>query len=198
MPDTIVLESQSGFAGSLADIGPAESAGVTIRERVTLHAATAIARGAIAEVISRLRAARGLELAQGAKRSVAGGLTFVGIGPRSWLALSENEALADELRRDLGDAAAISDQSSGYAILQLAGPKVRTTLEKGIGVDLHPRAFRPDDAAITSCAHFGVIVWQTDETPTYEIGVARSFAADFGHWLMQSAAEFGVRVLPPG
>jgi sarcosine oxidase subunit gamma len=197
MPDTIALEPLSGFAGSLADIGPAESAGVTVRERVTLRAATVIARGTVTEVAGRLRAARGLELGQGAKRSVAGDLTFVSIGPRSWLALSENEALADALRQDLGDAAAISDQSSGYTVLRLAGPKLRATLEKGIGVDLHPRAFRPDDVAITSCAHIGVIIWQIDETPTYEIGVARSFAADFGHWLMQSAAEFGLKVLPP-
>ncbi len=197
MPDIIVLEPQSGFAGSLADIGPAKSAGVTIRDRVALRAATVIARGAVTEVAGRLRAARGLELGQGAKRSVAADLAFVSIGPRSWLALSENHALADELRRDLGDAAAISDQSSGYAVLRLAGPKLRATLEKGIGVDLHPRAFRPDDAAVTSCAHIGVIIWQIDETPTYEIGVARSFAADFGHWLMQSAAEFGLKVLPP-
>jgi heterotetrameric sarcosine oxidase gamma subunit len=198
MSDTILLEPLSGFARSLADIGPAETAGVTVCDRVALRAATVIARGNITEVATRLRAAHGLELGQGAKRSVAGDLAFVGIGPRSWLALSENEALANELRRDMGDAAAVSDQSSGYAVLRLAGPKVRATLEKGVGVDLHPRAFRPDDTAITSCANSGVIIWQIDEMPTYEIAVARSFAADFCHWLMQSAAEFGLKVLPSG
>jgi methylglutamate dehydrogenase subunit D len=120
------------------------------------------------------------------------------IGPRSWLALSENETLADELAQVLAETAAVADQSSGYAILRLAGPKARATLEKGVGIDLHPRAFQPGDAAVTSCAHLGIIIWQIDEAPTYEIAVARSFAADFCHWLMQSAAEFGLKLLPPG
>ena len=197
MSDAIVLELRSAFAGSLADAGPTESAGVTVRECHALRAATVIARGNIAELAGRIRATAGVELREGAKRSVAGDLAFVGTGPRSWLALSENDALVDDLRRALGDTAAISDQSSGYAILRLAGAKLRATLEKGMGIDLHPRAFQPDDAAVTSCAHFGVIIWQIDEEPIYEIGIARSFAADFGHWLMQSAAEFGLKVLPP-
>jgi heterotetrameric sarcosine oxidase gamma subunit len=192
----IVLERLSALAGSLADIGAAESAGVTVEERATLGLATVIARGDVSEVVSRLRAAYGLPLAEGTKRSVAGDLAFIGAGPRSWLALSEDGALAERLRQDLGDLAAVSDQSSGYAVLWLAGPRARATLEKGVSIDLHPRAFRPGDAAVASCAGFNIILAQTDAAPTYEIAVARSLAADFGHWLIQSAAEFGVKILP--
>jgi methylglutamate dehydrogenase subunit D len=192
----IALEPVSGFAGSLAGTGPAEWAGVTIRARAALRAATVIARGDSSALAGRLRAAYGLEIAEGAKRSVAGDLAFVGVGPRSWLALSENAAFFDKLRLEAGDAAAVSDQSSGYAILRLTGPKTRTALEKGVSIDLHPRAFPLDAAAITSCAAIGIVLWQIDAAPTYEIAVARSFAADFCHWLLQSAAEFGVNILP--
>jgi methylglutamate dehydrogenase subunit D len=195
MPE-IVLERLSGFAGRLIDVGAAESAAVTVQERAALHLATVIARGKVTEVAGRLRAAYGLHLAEGAKRSVAGDLALVGTGPGSWLALGEDGSLAERLRQDLGDAAAVSDQSSGYAILRLAGPKLRATLEKGVGIDLHPRAFRPDDAAVTSCGQVGVILWQIDAAPVYEIAVARSLAAAFSHWLLQSAAEFGLKVLP--
>lgn len=198
MAETFALEPRSAFAGLLGDIGPEQSAGVTLSARAAAQAATVIARARVADIAARLRAARGLELREGAKRSAAGDLAFVGIGPRAWLAVSARQTLVEDLRRDLGEAAAVSDQSSGYAILRLSGPKLRAALEKGVGVDLHPRAFAPDDAAITGCAHFGVILWQIDAAPTFEIAVARSFVPDFCHWLLASAAEFGVKIRPPG
>ena len=58
-------------------------------------------------------------------------------------------------------------------------------------IDLHPRAFGPGDAAVTSVAHVGVHLWQIDAAPTYELAVPRSLAAAFWHWLVESAAEFG-------
>ena len=58
-------------------------------------------------------------------------------------------------------------------------------------IDLHPRAFRAGDAAVTTVAHIGAQIWQVDETPTYELIVSRSFAAGFWEWLTDAAAEFG-------
>jgi heterotetrameric sarcosine oxidase gamma subunit len=81
-------------------------------------------------------------------------------------------------------------------VLRLSGPKVRATFEKGLGVDLHPGSFRPGDAAVTACAHLGVILWQIDEAPTYEVAVFRSLASRFWHWLSESAAEYGLRIVP--
>ena len=195
MLDPPLLEPHSAAADALFDIGPAASAGVTVGDCVELQLATVIARGDVADMAQRLGAAYGLELAQGPKRSVGGELAFIGTGPRSWLALrAGGESLAESLQQVLGETAAVSDQSSGYTVLRISGPKARATFEKGLGVDLHPRAFKPGDAAATSCAHLGVIIWQIDDTPTYEVAVFRSLAAAFCHWLMQSAAEFGVKV----
>lgn len=200
MLDAPALEPHSPVADVLMDIGAPAAAGVTVADRTHVQLATVIARGNVGDMTQRLNAAYGLQLTPGPKRSIGGELAFVGTGPRSWLALrpSGTEWLADALRAVLGETAAVTDQSSGYTLLRISGPKARATFEKGLGVDLHPRVFKPNDAASTSCAHLGVIIWQVDDAPTYELAVFRSLAAAFCHWFMQSAAEFGVKVLPSG
>ncbi len=192
-----VLEFRSPCAGALKDIGPAAAAGVVVCEETRRQAVTVIAHGAAADITARLEAAFGLKLVPGSKASSGGNLTFVATGPRAWLAFSdEAESLSAALRHALGDSAAVTEQSSGYAVFCISGPKARATFEKGLGVDLHPRAFGLGDAASTSCAHLNVVIWQIDDQPIYEIAVARSFAVAFCHWLTESAAEFGLKVLP--
>jgi methylglutamate dehydrogenase subunit D len=191
-----MLEFRSPCAGVLKDIGPAAAAGVVVCEETRRQAATIIALGHTDDVAARLQTGFGLTLLPGCKASF-GTLTFVATGPRAWLALSDETAnLSAALRAALGDSAAVTEQSSGYTIFCISGLKARATFEKGLGVDLHPRAFGPGDAASTVCAHLNVIIWQIDAQPIYEVAVARSFAAAFCHWLTESAAEFGLKVLP--
>ncbi len=191
-----VLEFRSPVAGALKDIGPAAAAGVVVCEERSRQAATVIAYGSTDDIAARLKGAFGLKLIPGSKASSGGNLTFVATGPRAWLALSEDAAsLSASLRDALGDSAAVTDQSSGFTVFCISGPKARATFEKGLGLDLHPRAFEAGDAASTSCAHLNVIIWQIDNQPIYEIAVARSFAVALCHWLTESAAEFGLKVL---
>lgn len=190
-----LLEFRSPCIGALKDIGLAGAPGVSVRERAP-QIATIIARGSIAEFAQRLKGAFGVELVPGSKTSSGGGLVLVATGPRAWLALRDGrDNLVNALRQGLGETAAITDQSSGYAVLRIAGPNARATFEKGLGVDLHPRAFQTGDAASTSCAHLNVVIWQIDDTPAYDVAVPRSFAGAFCHWLSESAAEFGLKVL---
>src|SRR5690606_15620865 len=100
-----------------------------------------------------------------------GGIALLGLGPRTWLVIADeiSSPLADRLRRTFGSSAAVIDQSDGYAILRISGAKARATFEKGLAIDLHPRAFRPGDVASTTCAHMGIVIWQVDDLPTYEI-----------------------------
>ncbi|MEJ0052864.1 MAG: sarcosine oxidase subunit gamma family protein [Methylovirgula sp.] len=190
-----VLEFRSPCVGALKDIGLTGLPGVNVRERAP-QIATIIARGPIGEFAQRLKEAFGVELTLGSKMSSGGGLILVATGPRAWLAVREGgDNLVNALRQGLGETAAITDQSSGYAVLRIAGPNARATFEKGLGVDLHPRAFQAGDAASTSCAHLNVVIWQIDDAPTYDVAVPRSFAAAFCHWLSESAAEFGLKVL---
>ena len=194
------LAFRSACAGALKDIGIVSAPGVTAQEKVP-QIATVIARGPVENLAGRLKASFGLELVPGARVSSAGGLTFVATGPRAWLALDHGDFgsgganLVTALRQGLGETAAVIEQSSGYIVLRIAGPKARATFEKGLGIDLHPRAFQAGDAASTSCAHLNVVIWQIDDAPTYDVAVPRSFAAAFCHWLRESAAEFGLKVV---
>jgi methylglutamate dehydrogenase subunit D len=181
---------RSGFATG--------SAGVTASPREELGLAAVIARAGKAEALrGRLSALHALEAP--ARPALARGRAFalVWAGPRQWLAVSAERRIADRLGAELAGLAAVADQSDGRAVIRLSGPKARETLAKGCPVDLHPRAFRPGDAALTAIAHVGVHLWQVDETPGYDLALPRSLAGSFARWLTDSAAEFGLEVRPP-
>jgi methylglutamate dehydrogenase subunit D len=130
----------------------------------------------------------------------AGEAVFVGetglvwSAPGQWLAVAPTPQALRDLPEALRGIAAVTDQSDGRALVRISGPKARAMLAKGVAIDLHPRAFGPGRAAVTSIAHIGVQLWQRDAGPTYEIAVARSFAGSFWHWLEHAAAEFGIEV----
>jgi methylglutamate dehydrogenase subunit D len=140
------------------------------------------------------RESLGLRVVDGPKRASGRDVALLGVGPGRWLAMCEARAprLATQLERSLGSSAAVTDQSDAYATIRLSGPKARATLEKGIAVDLHPRAFAEDDVAATTCGHLNVIIWRMGDS--FDIAAPRSYSADFCRWLMESAAEHGLAV----
>jgi methylglutamate dehydrogenase subunit D len=191
------LTPRSAFIGLPARSGRAEGEpGVTVRPRDDLAMAKLIARkGRAGDLAAAIRARYGLDLPTTPKRVEQGGLAFIWSGPGQWLAVTESgRDLARELRETVGAFAAVSDQSDGLAVLRVSGPRARDALIKGIGLDLHPRAFGPGDAAVTVIAHIGAQLWQLDDRPSYEIAIYRSFAGSLWRWLDASAAEFGCAV----
>ena len=88
----------------------------------------------------------------------------------------------------LSGLASLSDQSSAYAVFRLSGLGARTLLQRGVSIDLDPAAFSPGSAATSVISHIGVIFWQLDNAPTYEVAVFRSLARSFRHWLDSVAA----------
>ncbi len=98
--------------------------------------------------------------------------------------------LETELKAALPGLASVVDHSDGRVVIRISGPRARDVLTKGVPIDLDPRAFGPGDAAITHASHIGVILWQLDNTPTYEIALFRSYADNFVHWIEESAEEF--------
>jgi methylglutamate dehydrogenase subunit D len=177
----------------------APGAGVLVVERDGLGLASVLARkGRFAPLAERIRKHFGIELPRGPRRIVSGAAAFAGIGPEAWLATSEDggNAFASFLKQAIGDVAAVADQSSGYAILRLTGPKLREALAKILPIDLHSRVFQPGDVASTTASHVGATLWRlqdaTDGLPVFEIAVFRSFASSFWHSLASSAAEFGL------
>jgi heterotetrameric sarcosine oxidase gamma subunit len=182
---------------------PSVGRGVIVTDRDGLGLATVLARnGQIGALSQRVREQFGIELPHGPRREAAGQFAMAGTGPAAWLATCEGSGsrFADSLREAIGDLASISDQSSGYAVLQMTGPKLRATLAKIMSIDLHPRAFKVGDVASTAAAHMGATLWRLDDgpqsSPVFEISIFRSFAADFWHVLTDSAAEFGFETQP--
>ena len=113
------------------------------------------------------------------------------LGPEEWLVVdADGEALAS-LRAALdGRHAAVVDVSDSRAVIALSGPRTRDVLAKGCSLDLHPRGFAPGRCAQTLLAKAHVILHQTDEAPSFEIYVHRSFADYLWSWLEDAAAEY--------
>jgi methylglutamate dehydrogenase subunit D len=177
-------------------------AGVTLALRSgAALAAVNVRRNQADALAGRVREVFGLQLAHIPRCVIAGPIAFVWAGPGQWLAIGDSEdgtTFERRLRATLGNLASVNDQSDGRTIFRIGGKRVRDALAKGVPIDLHPSVFGAGDAAVTTVAHIGAHFWQVDETPTYEFIVPRSFSAAFCHWLLASAAEFGVVVVQGG
>jgi methylglutamate dehydrogenase subunit D len=178
--------------------GTNEVPGVVIAERSGLSICSMLARrGAEARLADRVRQVFGVELPRMSHYTGPGPIAFAWAGRSHWLALQDNDEggiFERQLRSSLAGVASVMDQSDGRTIMRISGPRARDTLAKGVLIDLHPSAFRPGDAAITTVSYIGVNFWQVDAAPTYEFMTFRSFAVAFWEWLVDAAEEYGVTV----
>lgn len=160
----------------------------TLTEREGWGLATVMARKAVGA--DAIGAALGLTLGAGPGWTGDARLMMIGNGPGSWLAHAEaaDNALADVLSLQLAGLASVSDQSSGYRIFRLAGTRARDILQRGAFIDLHPDRFTRGSAATTVIAHVGVILWQVEDSPVYDLAVFRSYADSFLHWFASAKA----------
>jgi methylglutamate dehydrogenase subunit D len=177
-------------------------AGVTLGLRGGWVMATvSVRRNQLQALERRVHEVFGLPLPGTPKCVTVGALSVLWAGAGQWLAMTKGEdgtAFERRLRTELGDLASISDQSDGRIIMRVSGARVRDALAKGVPIDLHPGAFRPGDAAVTTVAYIGVALWQVDDAPTYEFIIPRSYFTAFHEWLSAAAAEFGVQVAGEG
>jgi sarcosine oxidase subunit gamma len=146
---------------------------------------------------ARASEALGVELPLRANtRSVHGGRAALWLGPDEWLIVvpegDEGSVSARLLEALAGMRCAVTDVSDLRAAFEVKGARARDLLAKGCAVDLHPRAFRPGDLALTALARVRVIICQTAQDPAYEILVERSYAGYLWHWLGDAATEFHV------
>jgi sarcosine oxidase subunit gamma len=113
--------------------------------------------------------------------------------PRDWLIVTEDAqgrtgSIAAEARGRLAAHAAAIDQSHGRVVLRLEGEGARGLLQKGLNVDLHPRAFVEQAMAQTGLAGIALMVHQVS-ADGFDLYVARSFAASLGDWLVHHGAR---------
>lgn len=120
----------------------------------------------------------------------------VWVGPDDWFVIGQpgqQAVLAAALRRALGDQhAAVTDVSSGYFVVDLAGPSARDLLAQGCPMDFHPSAFRVDQAASTHFHKVGITLWRTGSAPDFELLVRRSFIDHFWQLAVAGSREFGI------
>lgn len=175
---------------------PVANSNLNIDARETLTMASfAAAKGKKDELNAAVRAAYGVDLPKTPSRVEGQGVAFVWAGPEQWLAVAdrkEDRDLEIEFKKTFGPLASVVDQSDGRVVVRISGPRAREMLAKGVPVDLDENAFRPGSVAITHASHIGVILWQIDAKPTYEVALFRSYVDSFAHWLLDSAAEYGV------
>jgi heterotetrameric sarcosine oxidase gamma subunit len=148
------------------------------------------------KLAGEVKARFGLDLPETPRVAAGEAFDFVWAGPSQWLCVSIRPGMPSELEAELGPLAAVTDQTDARAVLRLSGPRVRDVLAKGCPIDLHPRAFKRGDTAITAIAGIGAQIWWPDVDEAFHLAVARSMAGSFWSWLLPSAQEFGVEVMP--
>lgn len=171
-----------------------ESFSVEVRDDLSI-VSIAAGRGKSDALRAAMREAYGVTLPDTPLRVEGSrGVSVIWYGPEQWFVIAERGREGRDLEAELtpvaGAHAAIVDQGDGRAVVRLSGSHVRDVLAKGMGLDLHPKAFKPNGVAITQASHIGVVLWQADAAPVYEIAMFRSFADSFARWLTHSAAEF--------
>lgn len=195
MADQLFLPARGAFADDMVKLPYAHSGSkLRIAEQLGCGLATVMSRGQDAALMARIAEEFGVELPSGPVRAARRGIAFVGIGPGTWLACSEgaDHNWASNFTTSLSGLASVSDQSSGYAVLRIAGPAARDLLSRGAYIDFHPSVFAPGSAAVTTIAHIGVMLWQLDDAPSYDVALFRSYAASFWHWIETTCAAIGV------
>jgi methylglutamate dehydrogenase subunit D len=172
------------------------SAGVFAQVRQGLGIAKILARKNEATALAQhVQTHFNCALATSPRRTCGKDIAVLGIGPETWLAMSENggNEFASSLKPILGRFAAISDHSDAYGVFRLTGPNLRAALSKLVPIDIHDRAFEVGDVAETIAGHVGILFWRLDDiagSPVFDMAVARSFSISLRHMLVQSAAEF--------
>jgi len=195
--DPAYLSALAGVAAAGGHYGrPSACPGVVASEIRQPGLATVAARkGRRGDLMAAVRSGFGVDLPATPRRVVGPNIAFVWVGPDQWLASRHPapEEGMEALLAPLADLASLVDQSHGRTLLALTGSRVREALAKGVAIDLHPRAFRPGDAASTLVHHIPVLLWQVDDRPSYEFAIARSLAQSFWQWLMAAAGEYGLQ-----
>lgn len=123
-------------------------------------------------------------------------LTAFWLGPRSWLLVADTPAspLTDFIdKRDALNRAggAPFDLSASRVAYRIAGERAASVLASACPLDLHTRTFRAGDCAQSVFGRVNALLYKPDNTPTFTIMVARSFAQDVWLALRQTAAQYG-------
>lgn len=177
------------YAGSLSS-----APGIVIGEKpcrgLVQVAAWAQSMGEASAVLGRLS---GLNVPQrtGATASDAK-LAILCVGPGKWLLTSAGEIDQSLWRALTIEIAALTDLGHAFTNIRLSGPRVLDLMAKGPAIDFEG-AFSSGSVARSTIHHMGVTIFRPS-AECFELFVYRGFARSLWHWVIDSAAEFGLRI----
>lgn len=182
------LNAEPAFSGSCAI--SAVDLNVACRDDLTITHICA-AKGKAHLVNAAIQGAYGKPLPTKPQRVAMNcDVEMIWAGLDQWIAVAprgKDRDLEQELKPVLRGLAAVTDQSDARAIVRVSGDRARGLLAKGVPIDLDPRVFPENGAAITHASHIGVVLWQVGSDAVYDLAVFRSFADSFERWLRHSA-----------
>ncbi len=132
--------------------------------------------------LDRLQAALGGALPTAGKTVLIGGVRFAWAGPGSWLAVSPDADLADQITAAARGLAAVTDQSDGKLVFLVDGGRA---LQKLVPVDLEDMA--EDATALTLAGHIPVQIWR--EGQAVALACFRSYGASLHHALVEASGQ---------
>ncbi len=144
-----------------------------------------------------VRTATGVELPVKANTVNSGnGISILWLGPNEWwvvAAADRSDELVAALRQAFqGQHTAVVDVSESRTVITVSGPKARDFLARGISLDLHPRVFASGQCAQTGMSKANILLHQTDDKPSYDIYVLKSFSDYLFRWSELIAKDFGL------
>ena len=186
----------------MAERDPSLAAGVNVETAVTLGeipltlAWNVRGDGAEPQFIEAASRLLGLALPGQPNTSVCtDDAALLWMGPTSWMFVAGPDAARpafDDIRRALNDAGgALFDVSSSYIAWKVAGPAAARVLNRGCPLDLHPDAFPAGHCAQSVLGHVTALFHRPDESSTFIVIVARSYARDAWEFLRVAAMSEG-------
>lgn len=95
---------------------------------------------------------------------------------------------------DMGDAAAVTDQSGGWAALSLTGPAAAEALMRLVPLDLRPGAFPVGRAVRAPLYHLQAVIWREAEAALM-VMVFRSMARTAWHEIDEALRSLAARAV---
>ncbi len=114
------------------------------------------------------------------------GRTIMRVGPQHFWFVGPEE---DDLAVKLGGLCAVTPLSHSRTRFFLKGAPARDVLAKGIPLDFHKSAFKPDQFAMTGLHHTPVLVHCVGGN-RFELYALRTFAVTVWEWLADAALEY--------
>jgi len=112
------------------------------------------------------------------------------LGPNEWLLVADAEKKILVRNPSSKNGMHIINQSGALIQMKLSGNRASNAISKGCTLNLEKSLPRPGYCAQTLMAKSNIVLSLTDDKPTYNIIVRRSFSEHLAKWLQNAIEEF--------